>query len=900
MSKNLTRKGLAFGALVALGSTVIAGTPANAAPSALTIASSYGTSLNTILGQEFNVAVSGVGTSATANDHKLFIEGAVAADFAATTASVRTGVTDLDSTASYLATANVTAVSATDKTSVLEGVTPGAASYTQYKLDLDTTAVTATRTIKVTPFVDNIIADGKPTAGEVKGNTIEITFHKGSEVTATTTHKSVELADTTDNQKATVTLDKNINLEQMRDAGSASALSVEFKKSGAADSIDSSVEWSKSDAALAAVTANATAIAINTIYTAQAYINGVKSGTASSVTAAAGADDITLFGSSFRVESGTGENVIKDSAAGSYSVRTGTAIVAVRTSGVVAKADADGDFIPAAGVPVKVTVAATALGTGSSFTAGGKTVSTAGSSISFDSVTNAAGKVTFDLTATGAKDDKATVSLIVLDSAAWTSTGAETGDIRQAIYTWVDAAAAKLVDLDAVGNLTKAVKAGASYTMNYALADNFGKLYTGSSSRRVAISSGNTISALAAVSTAAVFVDGKASIALTDANAGATASGSFDLTPVVQKQDSVGAWVEDTAVTGEPVTSVQVQTNVDAGILTADDNIVGTVSYKSLSTQDGRVAHQQFSSPSSGTTVGANARAFVTASARDWYGDAIKVSGVLYNTSGSALKGSNVTLALTGAQFYAVSLASGKVKSLDKITVVTDVNGNYEAFVHSNKAGKFNVVVTAGSLSKTVEVEWSAANAADATAFVITAPTTVAPGTTAQITVKLTDQYGNAVKTDGVSGDAISVKSVGSGSAGTIAADTNSDGEIKFNQVIGSNDNGSFKVTATYDADDTSATYAAFTKDATVTIAAVAPVVAEPVSKVGTANGRVYVNVKDGKGSVVSVKIGSKWVTKTALNNDYTFSFKSTKGKKVAVKVYVDGDLSAAKTITVQ
>jgi hypothetical protein len=191
-------------------------------------------------------------------------------------------------------------------------------------------------------------------------------------------------------------------------------------------------------------------------------------------------------------------------------------------------------------------------------------------------------------------------------------------------------------------------------------------------------------------------------------------------------------------------------------------------------------------------------------------------------------------------------------------------------------------------------------NAADATAFVITAPTTVAPGTTAQITVKLTDQYGNAVKTDGVSGDALSVKSTGSGSAGTIAADTNSDGEIKFNQVIASNDNGSFKVTATYDADDTSATYAAFTKDATVTIQALAPVVVEPVSKIGTANGRVYVNVKDAKGAVVSVKIGSKWTTKTSLNNDYTFSFKNTKGKKVAVKVYVDGDLSAAKTITVK
>jgi hypothetical protein len=44
MSKNLTRKGLALGAVVALGSSLFAGTPATAAPTALFLDTAFGTS----------------------------------------------------------------------------------------------------------------------------------------------------------------------------------------------------------------------------------------------------------------------------------------------------------------------------------------------------------------------------------------------------------------------------------------------------------------------------------------------------------------------------------------------------------------------------------------------------------------------------------------------------------------------------------------------------------------------------------------------------------------------------------------------------------------------------------------------------------------------------------------
>ena len=58
MSKNLTRKGLAFGAIVALGSSLIAGTPANAVgldTGAVSLAPSTGTEYSVLLGQSFSL-----------------------------------------------------------------------------------------------------------------------------------------------------------------------------------------------------------------------------------------------------------------------------------------------------------------------------------------------------------------------------------------------------------------------------------------------------------------------------------------------------------------------------------------------------------------------------------------------------------------------------------------------------------------------------------------------------------------------------------------------------------------------------------------------------------------------------------------------------------------------------
>ena len=888
MSKNLTRKGLAFGALVALGSSVVAGAPANAAPTALSIASAYGTSTSTLLGSSFNVAISGTGISATANDFKVYVEGAVSTDFASTSDVQGRAVTDLtETTTSYSDIGGVEAGSATDKTSVISGITPAVASYQQIRVALSTAEVTATRTIKLTPFVDNGIANGKPDANEVKGNTLEVTFVKASEVTATTTLSAPKLGSS--KLKSVVTLDKGINLEQLVAANST--VYVAFKDNGSfadTDETNSTVKavWSKADAALVAEEDSVdTAIAANRVYSAQAKIdNGTSklaSGTIATATVTAGTIDVVDADvtTDDKVGGTAGANVRKITT-NSWGVRTGTATVAV-SSGAITKLDDNSVAVSVgAGVPAKVTVTAAALATGSSFTAGGKSATaTSGTSstFTFDTTTNADGKVAFDLAATGKAGDRATVSIEVLDKTTYIKA------TNAVAFGWEDAVVNETaVDSDAVGlNAVRSVKTGGSYTLNYSLTDNFGALYAGTD-RRVKLTVQSVSGVVAAINTNVVFSGGKASFTGTDSNSDA---GSFVVRALVQKYTaSTDAWT-DVNSSSYLDTTVYVQKNVTPGFVTGDKTLSATgglkpaISYNTLANYDFRL-------DTNSKTYAGYALSATTE---------VTVSGTVLNTDGVAIAGTPVVISGTGILFN----ANDTVLSLGSITVLTTSAGAYSVKAYSNKAGVQDIKVTAGSISKTISPEWLAAAAAKATVISITAPATTAPGTTTGVVVKLTDKFGNAVETS--SAVSFSIRVTGSGSTGTIAANTDSNGEVKFNQVLASNETGSFKITVKYDSDAAATGSAEITKEAVVTIAAAAaPVAVEPTSKIGTANSRVYVNVKDGKGAVVTVKIGAKWYTKSALNNDYTFSFKAKKKSKVSVKVYVDGDLSSSKTITVK
>jgi hypothetical protein len=902
MSKNLTRKGLAFGALVALGSSVVAGAPANAAVSNLAIASSYGTSLNAILGQGFDISLTGTGlTTGTGDQIKLYIEGATAAEL---NAAHTRAVTDKTATTAYGSTVAPTVVSDAEKTAVFggtgsTGLSLTAGNYNQYRIELDDADVSATRSIKVTPFIDSEIFDGKPAGNEVKGNTLTINFIKASEITAIT-----KLSTTVGSRDAvaTVTLDKDINLEQIRHRSGTttqastgvrsgadwnSGVTVAFKEAGSALSELVAVYSSGSSALKASATLSVGAVATS-LYTAQAKINGANSGTAGSSSVAAGTVDVTNSGSA-KTKLTESVNVNDDTNGGaqSYTVRTGTGSLAFATDAIKKNNDDTSAVAVSvgAGLPAKVTVAATTLGTGSTYSVGGKTINADVTSVSFDTTTNADGKVAFDLTGTGAKNDVLTVVVSVLDLTTYAALGTTT-------VKWIDATLDHIVNLNTIQDNAVAVKKGGSFTLNYVLADNFGKVYAGTD-RRVYFTATNVTGTSAAIDTYSLVADGKATVTLNDANASITPDSTkyYGVTATVKKE-SAGSWVNDTNVQAVE-TRVYPVASTTVGFLTANKSGSPTISYATLSAADGR--------------IDTNTVSFDAA-----HGTAAVVSGVAYDENGSALTGATVTVAAAGLEFVALNGANtttSTVRGMGSITVTTDTSGQYAVAAYSNKSGEQAITVTAGSITKTVTPKWAAAAAGKIDTINITAPVSAAPGTTAAIVIKTTDKYGNVAAANNTTtsgGTAFKVTITGAGVSSTFTQATDADGLLKINQVLGSGETGSFTVKVEFDADGqgtigAGSDSAAISKSAVVTVAAAAaPVAVEPTSKIGTANSRVYVNVKDGKGSVVSVKIGTKWFTKTSLNNDYTFSFKAKKKSKVSVKVYVDGDLSSSKTITVK
>ncbi len=899
MSKNLTRKGLAFGALVALGSSVVAGAPANAAVSNLAIASSYGTSLNAILGQGFDISLTGTGLTGANDQIKLFVEGATAAEL---NSAYTRAVTDKTASTTYGSTVAPTVVSDADKTAVFggtgsTGLSVTAGNYNQYRIELDDADVSATRSIKVTPFIDSEIFDGKPTGNEVKGNTLTINFVKASEITATT-KLSTTVGSTA--ATATVTLDKDINLEQIRHVSGStnvattgvrsgaswnSAVSVAFKDAGAAVSELIAVYSAGSSALKASATLSSGAVATS-LYTAQAKISGANSGTAGSSSVAAGTVDVTNAGTAL-TKLTPGVNIDDTKTSGnpqSYTVRTGTGSLAFATDAIKKNNDDTAAVAVSvgAGLPAKVTVAATTLGTGSTYSVGGKTINADVTSVSFDTTTNADGKVAFDLTGTGAKNDVLTVDVSVLDLTTYAALGTTT-------VKWIDATLDHIVNLNTISDNAVAVKKGGSFTLNYVLADNFGKVYAGTDRRVYFTATNLTGGASAAIDTYSPVSEGKATVTLNDANSSVTpGSGVWYGVTATVKKESAGSWVADSNVAAVE-TKVYPVSSTTVGFLTADKSGSPTVSYATLSAADGRIDTNTYDLDAA-------------------HGTEAIVNGVAYDENGSVLTGATVTIAGAGIEFVAkngANSATSTVRGLGSITVTTDTSGRFAVAAFSNKAGKQAITVTAGSITKTVTPEWAVPVAGKIDTITITAPVSAAPGTTAAIVIKTTDKYGNVIAATNTT-TAFKVTITGAGVSSTFTQATDSDGLLKINQVLGSGETGSFTVKVEFDADGNGtigagSTNAAISKSAVVTVAAAAaPVAVEPTSKIGTANSRVYVNVKDGKGSVVSVKIGAKWYTKTSLNNDYTFSYKAKAKSKVSVKVYVDGDLSSSKTIVVK
>jgi hypothetical protein len=223
------------------------------------------------------------------------------------------------------------------------------------------------------------------------------------------------------------------------------------------------------------------------------------------------------------------------------------------------------------------------------------------------------------------------------------------------------------------------------------------------------------------------------------------------------------------------------------------------------------------------------------------------------------------------------------------------------------KTGTATVTFTNGSATTTSQVVFDAAPSDKGTAIAWDT-TAIESGKTRVVTGTLTDANGNPVdttragETAGDSGTAsLVVEWSGTGGivVGTLPTETDANGKFRVSVLTSATDQGSLTITATYNPQGASTATAK--KVTSVQVVNVTPAVAPEVNAViGTFNGRWAVRVENAKGSVVSVKAGSRWVKYTSLNNNYLFSMKSVKGRTLAVSVWVDGELQNSQTITIK
>jgi len=206
MSNKLTRKSLAFGALVALASSVIAGAPAQAAGEII-VAPTSGTTYTVFSDDTFTVATSFAPGMAPASYAQLKYE-------VASSAAIRTGAT-VGTVPATVAAASVAALADTALTSGKAVVSAGSTVATDVRVlavaigtaaSLPTSA-TATQTVTVTAFVD-ANNDGALTAGEWSAAQT-ITFKKYSEVLPTVALTPALAGDLT--LKATATYPADVN-----------------------------------------------------------------------------------------------------------------------------------------------------------------------------------------------------------------------------------------------------------------------------------------------------------------------------------------------------------------------------------------------------------------------------------------------------------------------------------------------------------------------------------------------------------------------------------------------------------------------------------------------------------------------------------------------------------------
>ena len=559
-----------------------------------------------------------------------------------------------------------------------------------------------------------------------------------------------------------LTTGETVVVSGMEDAGNNGTFVVTKKD---ADEITFSNTSGKADGTDAPGVAKVAVVAGSYSARAKAGSTFLGSATGSSVATVTSDDGATAV-----VETANINTTVDGSGDATAKVRSGTLAI----EAVMSFVDSD-DVAVTAGRPVVLTVNADSV---EGLTVNGTSVDAADT---VAATTDANGQVTVAITATDADDTEAIKITGVAEGISGTG-------------TFVDIAFADATNTlyDLNGNDTAStvryIPAGASYTFNFSVRDQWSQLLTGDYRLKVA-ASGNTVSeTYPSIST------GSASVTITDTQISTAGDIAVVVTP--QKLQTDGTWKTTgapTAITYTLKTGAAGNGAVTIGSVSAVD-----LSQTALAAGDTRTTQSDVTTSTSGAIT-------LTGSVTDASTGEIR-PGAEVSVSG----GSNIL-------FY-----DGVRASYGSLTTHATTAGAYTVYALSSTA-QVDSVVTVSALggSKTVKVTFNAAEDNTGAAITVDAPDAVLPGTTVTFTISVVDKFGNPVTTDS-SLTAGSVFNDGTTSAttpgltvtytgpglriGDLPTKTDANGQAKVTVLLGSNDSGSASLTAQYDGDTNSTT----------------------------------------------------------------------------------------------
>jgi hypothetical protein len=455
------------------------------------------------------------------------------------------------------------------------------------------------------------------------------------------------------------------------------------------------------------------------------------------------------------------------------NIRLGTTSVTVETVAYTSYTSATVNTVTPAGESVKVTITKGAdFAANATVAAGGKTLTATSDPIEITATVGADGKVSIPLTLAGlVASDKFSVAV-----AAQNATVAGSGNLSTE-FTVLATAATQMVDHNLIGTGAVWKVPHGTYTIRFAVVDNFDQPLVGTG-YRVTLKNGNSPDD----DVAQPVVNGVATFSVSTKNSDDENVASF--TAQLEKADGLG-WVTDGST---------VVLNVNIGASTA----ASTVSVSDGTTT--AAAGNSFTLPATGTfplnleaLKSANTRLGEVAPTIGALGTAL--SGVVTDANGVGTY-SNVTISAPGLMFAATAAVTGRVFSMDSITVQTSLTGAWAGVeVYSNKAGKVTVTVTAGGVSQNVVLTFAPAAQNTGTVLSVNVANAI-PGSTMVVSGSLADKYGNPVKT---SSDALRIVYTGPGfPAAGIPTATDAEGNFEFRVLLGTSDVIAGTVTVTY------------------------------------------------------------------------------------------------------